>query len=307
MNLKKLLFASALTLSHTFATHTFTAYTDICETTETQECLNPQEQLKNIQIALNNDKNLKVNLETDGKWGENTKDAIIKFQEHYKLTPALGYVGTKTKQTLDKVIAKNVKLVKVDFDKTITKKTDSISSNCYANFTKKNNLRSSFSIFEDKKLLSRANGRNTKIKVDISEQRIRLYVDGKVALCSPCTTGSKSKVEPNTKTVRDMRTPQGTFKIQEKIADKRSSIFGKFYRNGKLVYKGDRRKFKGNGKYEGASLQNWMRLTGSGIGMHASKFIKRSPGSNGCIRIPYKVSKVIFSKVSTGTPVTIGN
>jgi lipoprotein-anchoring transpeptidase ErfK/SrfK len=144
--------------------------------------------------------------------------------------------------------------------------------------------------------------------VDVSEQRIRLYVDGKVALCSPCTTGAKRKLEPNTGVIRDKRTPKGTFKITEKISDKRSTIFGKFYRNGKMVYKGDRRKYRGpKAKYKGASLKNWMRLTSSGIGLHASKYVKRHPGTNGCIRLPFKVAHTIFSKVKTGTKVSIVN
>ena len=76
----------------------------------------------------------------------------------------------------------------------------------------------------------------------------------------------------------------------------------------KLVYKGDRRKYKGKGaKYVGASLKNWMRLTSGGIGLHASKYVKRYPGSNGCIRLPYKVSKTIFKNVRKGTTVSIVN
>jgi len=135
-------------------------------------------------------------------------------------------------------------------------------------------------------------------------------VNDKVALDSPCTTGAKHKFEPNTKIYRDKHTPKGTFKITEKISDKRSTIFGKFYRNGKMVYKGDRRKYKGSRKglvYKGASLKNWMRLTSSGIGLHASKYIKRYPGTNGCIRLPYKISKTIFKNVRRGTKVSIVN
>ena len=178
----------------------------------------------------------------------------------------------------------------------------------YADFKKNTNLRKSFKVFQDKSLLCKANGKNTHIKVDVSEQRIRLYVDGKVALCSPCTTGAKRKLEPNTGVIRDKRTPKGTFKITEKISDKRSTIFGKFYRNGKMVYKGDRRKYRGpKAKYKGASLKNWMRLTSSGIGLHASKYVKRYPGTNGCIRLPFKVAHTIFSKVKTGTKVSIVN
>jgi lipoprotein-anchoring transpeptidase ErfK/SrfK len=256
--------------------------------------------VRNLQMVLNADKNLNLDLKTDGKWGEKTKVAVQKFQEHYKLTPAAGYVGRKTKKQLGEV-SKDLKLPTV----TVTKTS---SSNCYASFKKNTNLKKSFKVFKDKSLLSQANGKNTHIKVDVSEQRVRLYVDGKVALCSPCTTGAKRKLEPNTRTIRDKRTPKGSFKITEKIADKRSTIFGKYYRNGKMVYKGDRRKYRGpKAKYKGASLKNWMRLTSSGIGLHASKYVKRYPGTNGCIRLPFKVAHTIFSKVSTGTKVSIVN
>jgi len=273
----------------------------MCEKVDNQECNNDISQVRNLQIALNADKNLNLNLKTDGKWGDNTKAAVVKFQKYYNLTPVAGYVGAKTKMQLDKV-SKNIKFPKV---KTVA---SSSSVSCYADFKKRTNLKKSFKVFKDGSLLSKANGKNTQLKIDISEQRVRLYVNGKVALCSPCTTGAKRKLEPNTKTIRDKSTPKGTFKITEKISDKRSTIFGKFYRNGKMVYKGDRRKYRGpKAKYEGASLKNWMRLTSSGIGLHASKYVKRHPGSNGCIRLPFKVAHTIFSKVDTGTKVSIVN
>jgi len=179
----------------------------------------------------------------------------------------------------------------------------------YQKFKDETNLRKSYKVFENKRLLEDAKAGNTKVNVDISEQRIRLYVNNVVALDAPCTTGAKCKFEPNTKIFRDKRTPKGTFPIMEKIHDKRSSIFGKYYcKNGTCVYKGDKRKFNGskNGlRYEGASLKNWMRLTGGGIGLHASKYVKRYPGTNGCIRLPYKVSETIFNHVYRGTKVTV--
>ena len=133
-----------------------------------------------------------------------------------------------------------------------------------------------------------------QIVIDISEQRIRLLVNNKVALDSPATTGKRYK-----------RTPKGNFKITEKIVNKRSTIFGKVYRGKKVVYKGDRRKYRGKGKYIGASLKNWMRLTNSGIGIHGSSYIHRIPRSNGCIRVPYKVVSKIFKSVKKGTKVKI--
>ncbi len=298
MNMIKILLTTLMLFSFSYAKHSFKTYDDMCENIDTQECINEVSQVKNLQIALNADKNLNLNLKTDGKWGENTKAAVEKFQEHYSIAPSVGYVGIKTKTQLDKV-SQNIKFSKVT-------KVARSSKGCYADFRKRTNLKKSFKVFKDRSLLSKANGKNTQLKVDISEQRVRLYVDGKVALCSPCTTGAKRKLEPNTRTIRDKRTPKGTFKITEKISDKRSTIFGKYYRNGKMVYKGDRRKYRGpKAKYKGASLKNWMRLTSSGIGLHASKYVKRHPGTNGCIRLPFKVAKTIFSKVNKGTKVSI--
>lgn len=282
----------------------FKHHGDMCDNIEKkQQCSNDFNTVRNLQIALNRDKNLKANLKTDGRWGEKTKQAVIKFQKHYRLAHTDGWVGKETKVQLDKISTK----IKFPKDKQV-KHVKLMKYNTYTDFRKNTNLRKSFNIYEDKKLLSQANGKNTKLKVDISEQRVRLYVDDKVALCSPCTTGAKRKLEPNTGAIRNKSTPKGTFKIKEKIVDKRSTIFGKMYKGNKLVYKGDRRKYKGGkAKYVGASLKNWMRLTSGGIGLHASKYVKRYPGSNGCIRLPYKVSKTIFKNVRKGTPVSIVN
>ncbi|MBT8343352.1 MAG: L,D-transpeptidase family protein [Sulfurovum sp.] len=303
MHFIKILLTTLTLISMANAKNYFKTHDDMCEGTKTKQCTNDYNSVRNLQIALNRDKNIKANLKRDGKWGEKTKEAVIAFQKHYGLRHMDGWVGQETKVQLDKISRK----IKFPKDKKV-KHVRLMKYNSYTDFRKHTNLRKSFNIYEDKKLLSHANGRNTTLKVDISEQRVRLYVDGKVALCAPCTTGAKRKLEPNTGIIRNQSTPKGTFKIQEKIADKRSTIFGKMYRGKKLVYKGDRRKYKGKkAKYVGASLKNWMRLTSGGIGLHASKYVKRYPGSNGCIRLPYKVSRTIFKNVRRGTPVRIVN
>lgn len=305
IKISMILLSTLMLVSFADAKGYFSKNGDLCDLEQSETCSNDYNTVRNLQIALNRDKNLDIKLKTDGKWGKETKSAVIAFQEQYKLSRADGWVGKETKIKLDK-ISKNIKFPKDKKIQNVSLTKKSYAD--YSDFRKNVNLRKSYKIFEDKKLLKRANGRNTKLKVDISEQRVRLYVDGKVALCSPCTTGAKRKFEPNTKVYRDKRTPKGTFKITEKISDKRSTIFGKFYRNGKVVYKGDRRKYRGpKAKYKGASLQNWMRLTSSGIGLHASKYVKRHPGTNGCIRLPYKVSKTIFKNVRKGTKVSIVN
>jgi peptidoglycan hydrolase-like protein with peptidoglycan-binding domain len=305
MKISKILTTVIMFFSISYSANSFKNYSDMCQNDTKNSCLNRYNEVRNLQIALNSDKHLNVNLKIDGKWGNNTQNAVKKFQKLYNIKPSQGYVGAKTKRKLD-ILYNKLKFNHRVKDK-ISSKIVASNSLCYADFKRTTNLKKSYKIFKDRKLLSKANGKNTKLKVNISQQRINLYVNGKVALSSPCTTGAKRKLEPNTRVIRDKRTPKGIFKIKEKIADKRSSIFGKFYINGRLVYKGDRRKYRGpkNAKYVGASLKHWMRLTDSGIGLHASKYIKRYPGTNGCIRLPYKVAKLLFSKVNKGTRVVI--
>lgn len=181
----------------------------------------------------------------------------------------------------------------------------SLGAQSYTEFKNKYSAKS-FKVYENKALLSKANPQNTQIKINIKEQRIKLLVDGKIAIDSPATTGMRYKKDKRTGKVSDKRTPRGTFKIKEKIADKRSSIFGKLYRGNKMVFRGDKRKYKGHyTKYVGASLKHWMRLTNGGIGIHGSKYIHRVPHSNGCIRVPYHVVQKIFKKVGTNTKVTV--
>lgn len=311
IKLDKILLLALVFASTIQAKSTFSSYSDICETTSTQSCANIKAEVKNLQIALNSDRRLNLHLSTDGRWGKNTQNAVKKFQRKYNISPVQGYVGTKTKRKLSRVY-RNVRLK--SYRKSSTRgnasSRESVATGSYAKFRRNTNLRKSYKVYKDNALLRRSTGRNTKLKIDISEQRARLYVNGKVALDSPCTTGAKRKFEPNTKIYRDKHTPKGTFKITEKIADKRSTIFGDYYRGSKRVYHGDRRKFRGSKRglrYKGASLRNWMRLTSSGIGLHGSKYVKRYPGTNGCIRLPFGVARTIFSKVKRGTKVSVVN
>ena len=279
---------------------------DICDTEVNDKCTNDFATVRNLQIALNRDKKIDAHLKIDGKWGEETKAAVIAFQEQYKLLHRDGWVGSETKRKLDKT-SKNIKFPK---DKEV-KHIALMKKNRYkvhSEFKKHVNLRKSYAVFKDNTLLCKANGKNTHLKIDVSEQRVKLFVNGKIALDAPCTTGAKKKLEPNTRTYRDKHTPYGTFKIMEKIAAKKSTIFGDMYRNGKKVYHGDRRKYRGpKAKYVGHTMHHWMRLTSGGIGLHASKYVKRYPGSNGCVRLQPKIAKVIFSKVRRGTKVSVVN
>jgi len=313
---------------------------DICDITDTQKCPNKPAEIKLLQKFLNINSSNKISI--SGKWDKETKNAVMTYQSNHSL-PATGYVGKITKNQLDKDLSKLLaKLHKKDINKpqklakakpnnkkepvkiaktntakktankkvASAKKVDIKKLTSYEEFRRAVNLRKSFAIYKNPKLLKVAGKAKTILKIDVSEQRVKLIVNNKVALSAPCTTGARHKLEPNTRTYRDKHTPLGTFKILEKIATKRSTIFGNIYRHGKLIYHGDRRKYRGSWKgvkFVGAPLYKWMRLTSSGIGLHASSHIHRYPGSNGCIRLPKSVANTLFSKLKKGTTVKVVN
>lgn len=146
-------------------------------------------------------------------------------------------------------------------------------------------------------LLAQANGSNTKVKIDLSTQRGFLYVGDEIAMDYRVSTGKSTH-----------KTPTGSFKITEKIKDKRSNLYGKILNSsGGVVKSGaDSRKDKvpSGGKFLGASMPYWMRLTSTGIGMHTGN-VNRRFASHGCIRTHRASTPIVFSKVRVGTPVTI--
>ena len=85
MKLSKILLTALMLFSLSHAKHSFKNYNDMCEQVDLQECANNSDEVRNLQMALNADKHLNLDLKPDGKWGEKTKVAVKKFQEHYKL------------------------------------------------------------------------------------------------------------------------------------------------------------------------------------------------------------------------------
>jgi lipoprotein-anchoring transpeptidase ErfK/SrfK len=290
---------------------------DICEEAEGQECPNEFETVRNFQIVMNFDRNMSVELDMDGLWGKNTMAAATKMQKVYSMVQVDGWIGKGSKRRLDKLaegllfpqvpkMYRQVTRGKIATRRRHVGASRHVRAGSYGAFKRRRGYPKSFAVYRNDKLLKKASRSRTKIVIDKSQQRIKLYVGSEVAIDSPCTTGARRKLEPNTRRVYNKSTPSGNFRITEKIADKRSTIFGKLYRNGKMVWRGDRRKYKGpKAKYVGASLRNWMRLTSSGIGIHGSKYVKRYPATNGCIRVPYNVVNKIFRYAKKGTPVKI--
>ncbi len=175
--------------------------------------------------------------------------------------------------------------------------SSSTKTSSYNSFKARSDYKQTSAVYRNQALYDSATQGNNSVRIDLSDQRAQLLVgpDKKVAIDTPVCTGKAGK-----------RTPTGTFRVQEKIADKRSNLFGTTYYKGKRVHGGDRRKYRGpKDKYVGASLPYWMRMTGDGIGMHGSGYVHRYPGSNGCVRTPHTVVDDIYRKMAKGGTITV--
>lgn len=167
----------------------------------------------------------------------------------------------------------------------------------YRHFLARPDYPETYDSWKDAELLKRANGSNSKIIIEITGQRGKMLVNKQVALNFPISTGVKA-----------FPTKPGSYKIISRTTAHKSNLYGTIYdAEGKAVkYDADATSdvIPEGGRFEGASMPYFMRLTGAGLGLHVGK-VRRRPCSHGCIRTPREVCKTIFEKVSVGTPVDI--
>jgi lipoprotein-anchoring transpeptidase ErfK/SrfK len=134
------------------------------------------------------------------------------------------------------------------------------------------------------------------IKISLGEQRAYFYKGGELVGVSVISTGREG-----------FNTPSGTFKIQQKDIDHKSSLYGDYISPGGEVVRKDIDRGKDPQPpgtiFDGAKMPYFMRVTG-GVGMHQG-FLPGYPASHGCIRMPRFMAQAFFDNVSVGTPVTI--
>lgn len=146
-------------------------------------------------------------------------------------------------------------------------------------------------------LYDQATPETTRLFIDTKIQRGFLMHGDQVVIDYPICSGRKSHP-----------TPKGLFKILEKKEEKSSNRYGRIYdAEGKLV-NGDADirtdEVPEGGKFVGAPMPYWMRLTYDGIGHHIGPTLRR-PVSHGCIRGPKKVMPLVYAKVKKGTEVIV--
>lgn len=137
------------------------------------------------------------------------------------------------------------------------------------------------------------------VTIDVSDQKAYIFKNGQQVGWTYVATGKSSHP-----------TPKGSFVITEKIANKRSNLYGMIVdRNGNVVNsdaKAGVSRVPPGGSFVGAKMPYWMRLTNFGVGMHAGRIPNPgSPASHGCIRLPYDMAQTLFSEVPAGTRVMI--
>ncbi|WP_200388571.1 L,D-transpeptidase family protein [Thiocapsa imhoffii] len=138
----------------------------------------------------------------------------------------------------------------------------------------------------------------SRILIDTDAQKARFFVDGEEVGWSTIATGL-----PN------HPTPIGRFTVMEKVAEKRSNLYGKFVRGNQVVksnVKVGRDPVPSGARFVGANMPYFMRLTYDGIGLHAGPIPRPGqPASHGCIRLPDALAPVLFQHVANGTEVTV--
>ena len=135
------------------------------------------------------------------------------------------------------------------------------------------------------------------IQIIRSEQKAYFYKGSQLVGVSPISTGKSTHT-----------TPPGRFKISQKSADHKSSLYGviRDKATGLIVNSdADTRKHraKAGQVFENAPMPYFMRFN-SGIGMHVGHL----PGyaaSHGCVRMPEEMAVNFFENVKIGTPVIV--
>ena len=150
-------------------------------------------------------------------------------------------------------------------------------------------------VWKDEIVLSQTNSTNARILISLKEQRGFLLNGPDVAMDYPVSTGKKSRP-----------TPPGDYTILEKIVDKSSNAYGKVYdaEGTRISGKETPADVPEGGKFVGAPMPYWMRLTWDGVGHHVGN-VPRYPASHACIRGPRKIMPTIYRKVKVGTPVSV--
>jgi len=135
----------------------------------------------------------------------------------------------------------------------------------------------------------------TRVIINLSDQRVSLVERGRITLISPIASGKPG-----------WQTPAGNFSIFSKDINHLSRSFGSVVdaygrvvnssaTPGTSLPRGDH--------YLPASMPYFMEFSPA-VGMHAG-YLPGYPASHGCVRMPRDLAALFFQRVQIGTPVTV--
>lgn len=137
--------------------------------------------------------------------------------------------------------------------------------------------------------------RNRRIVIDLGEQKAYLYHHRELVAVSPVSSGRTGK-----------RTPTGRYRVTQKSSRHRSSLYGDYVRDGRIVKANVDIRDGGRpagSRFVGTEMPYFLRFNGA-IGMHAGK-LPGYPASSGCVRLPKRQAKRFYNAVRVGTPVIV--
>lgn len=146
------------------------------------------------------------------------------------------------------------------------------------------------------RVLDHVSSGNARVLVSLGKQRAYLLTGNEIAIDTPISSGKAAGM-----------TPTGSFHVQEKDPDHRSSIYGNFVDGqGRVVRAGISARIDSapsGTHFEGAPMCYFMRIS-EGVGMHAG-ILPGYPASHGCIRMPGDIAPMFYQRVKIGTPVEV--
>lgn len=167
----------------------------------------------------------------------------------------------------------------------------------YEHFKAEKKYPKTYDTWTNIQLLPETNPSNSWLKIELATQRAMLMNGDQVVLDYPISSGKPSHP-----------TPPGEYEILEKIVDKRSNKYGRMYDAEGNMIDGDANAFEDEvpegGRFSGAPMKYWMRLTWDGVGHHIGN-VKRYPASHACIRGPSKTMPRVYSKLAVGSKVVV--
>jgi hypothetical protein len=177
------------------------------------------------------------------------------------------------------------------------KRVNPFPAGTYEHFKAEVSYPKTHSVWKNEDLLAQTDSSNSSLLISLAQQRGFLMNENEVVMDYPICSGIKSRP-----------TPTGTFYILEKIVEKNSNKYGRIYdAQDKLVNRDadiSMDAIPEGGRFEGASMRYWMRLTYDGVGHHIGP-VKRYPASHACIRGPRDTMPIVFSKVKEGSRVIV--